>query len=249
MSALGFPPREAFEATLEECKAHGVKLLILDSLGPALEGDAEAARDVIGFYQKVLEPFRTAGVTVLVVDHQSRLQAGERYQNKRAFGSVFKTNLARSVVQVEAVERGENMLVVRLRQNKHNFGALTNPLGAKLSFSEEQVTIDAVELEEEDLTTEETLSARDRVLMALRMVGEGTPSEVAELTTGLTLGTVKKELSKLRKGGAVEETGEVRDRARVVRCVTVTDTYRGNGNGNAPESASPAAKGKFGGRI
>lgn len=69
MSALGYPLREAFDAALTECKEHDVKLLILDSLGPALQGDAEAARDVIGFYQKVLEPFRAAGVTVLVIDH------------------------------------------------------------------------------------------------------------------------------------------------------------------------------------
>jgi AAA domain len=45
MSVLGYPPREAFGAALKECKEHNVKLLILDSLGPALQGDAEAARD------------------------------------------------------------------------------------------------------------------------------------------------------------------------------------------------------------
>jgi hypothetical protein len=31
-----------------------------------------------------------AGVTLLVVDHQGKTQAGERYQNKRSFGSVYK---------------------------------------------------------------------------------------------------------------------------------------------------------------
>jgi RecA-family ATPase len=93
MSALGYSLREAFDAALAECKEHGVKLLILDSLGPALEGDAEAARDVIGFFQKRLEPFRAAGVTVLVIDHQSHLRSGQRYQDKSAFGSVYKTNL------------------------------------------------------------------------------------------------------------------------------------------------------------
>lgn len=245
MSALGYQPREVFECALEECKDHEAKLLILDSLGIALEGDVELARDVIGFYQRVLEPFRAEGITVLVVDHQSKLQSGERYQSKRAFGSVFKPNLARSVVQVEATERHENTLSVRLRHNKANFGPLVPPFGAKLGFSEEMITVEAVEIDEADLASEDTLSARTRVVNALATLGEATPSEINELTTGLTVGTVKKELSKLRKDGTVEETGKVRDRAHEVRLaegdkasVTVTDTLKGNGNGNASEAAA-----------
>jgi AAA domain len=58
MSALGHTAREAFTAALEACEEHGVKLLVLDSLGPALQGDAEASRDVISFFQRALEPFR-----------------------------------------------------------------------------------------------------------------------------------------------------------------------------------------------
>lgn len=118
MSALGYSLREAVDAALAECIEYGVKLLILDSLGPALEGDAEAARDVIGFFHKVLEPFRVAGVTVLVIDHQSHLRSGQRYQDKSAFGSVFKTNLARSVIQVEPTSHEDGALTVVLRQKK-----------------------------------------------------------------------------------------------------------------------------------
>jgi len=113
MSALGHPAREAFTAALEACKEHGVELMVVDSLGPALQGDAEAARDVIGFFQKSIEPFRAEGIAILIIDHQSRLQAGQSYQSKGAFGSVFKTNLARSVIQAQATERGEGTLTVR----------------------------------------------------------------------------------------------------------------------------------------
>ena len=74
-------------------------------------------------------------MAVLIIDHQSRLQAGQSYQSKGAFGSVFKTNLARSVIQAQATERGEGTLTVRLRQKKHNFGPLAEPFGVKLSFS------------------------------------------------------------------------------------------------------------------
>jgi len=233
MSAVGVRARDAFADALAECEEHSIRLIIVDSLGPALEGDAEASRDVISFYNEVVGPFRTAGVAPLVIDHQSKMQAGERYQNKRAFGSVFKSNLARSVLQVEATDRSDGELTIRIRQNKHNFGALLKPFGARLSFTEEMVRVEAVELEEGDLAEEGTLNANTRVLLALTGLGEATPSEVHEVLSDFSLGTVKKELSKLRKDGKVEETGEARDRQQVVTpTVTVTKDYKGNGNGN-----------------
>src|SRR5215208_6668330 len=181
MSALGHPAGEAFTAALEACIEHSVGLMVVDSLGPALQGDAEAARDVIGFFQKSIEPFRAEGIAILIIDHQSRLQQGQSYQSKGAFGSVFKTNLARSVIQAQATERGEGTLTVRLRQKKHNFGPLSEPFGVKLSFTEEAVSLEAVELDASELAEEATLNATDRVKLALGN-GPAYPWEIAEHT-------------------------------------------------------------------
>ena len=79
MSVAGHTTREAFEAARGACEEHGVELLVVDSYGMALHGDAEHARDVIGFDQEILEPLRALGIAVLVRDHQSRLQAGQSY--------------------------------------------------------------------------------------------------------------------------------------------------------------------------
>jgi AAA domain len=215
MSALGHPAREAFTAALEACKEHSVGLMIVDSLGPALQGDAEAARDVIGFFQKSIEPFRAEGIAVLIIDHQSRLQAGQSYQSKGAFGSVFKTNLARSVIQAQATERGEGTLTVRLRQKKHNFGPLAEPFGVKLSFTEQAVSLEAIELDASELAEEATLNATDRVKLVLES-GPAYPWEIAE-STGLAVKTVKNVLTGLRKQGVVEPTGEVENRTEQVR--------------------------------
>lgn len=215
MSALGFGIREALAAALETCESHSVKLMILDSLGPALQGDAEASKDVIGFYQDFIEPFRKLGVAILIIDHQSKLQDGQRYQSKGAFGSVFKSNLARSVLQVEPAERREGTLTVKVRQKKHNFGPLANPFGIKLDFSEESVTLEAVELKAAELAEEATLNADDRVKLALEE-GPAYPGEIAE-ATGLAEKTVKNALTRLRKRDAVEATGETKGRAEQVR--------------------------------
>jgi hypothetical protein len=218
MSALGHPAKEAFASALDACKEHEVGLIVVDSLGPALQGDAEAARDVIGFFQRSIEPFRAEGVAVLIIDHQSRLQAGQSYQSKGAFGSVFKTNLARSVIQAQATERGEGTLTVRLRQKKHNFGPLAEPFGVKLSFSEEAVSLEAIELDASELAEEATLNATDRVKLALES-GPAYPWEIAE-QTGLAVKTVKNTLTGLRKQQIVEPTGELENRTEQVRlCV------------------------------
>jgi hypothetical protein len=215
MSAIGHPASEVFTAALEACKEHGVELMVVDSLGPALQGDAEAARDVINFFQKSIEPFRAEGIAILIIDHQSRLQQGQNYQSKGAFGSVFKTNLARSVIQAQATERGEGTLTVRLRQKKHNFGPLAEPFGVKLSFTEEAVKLEAIELDASELAEEATLNATERVKLALENA-PAYPWEIAE-HTGLAVKTVKNVLTGLRKQGVVEPTGEVENRTQQLR--------------------------------
>jgi hypothetical protein len=233
LCALGCGAREAFDAALAECQKYGVRLMVLDSVGPALGGDAEAAKDVLAFYREVLEGFRVSGVTVLLIDHQAKGGGGESYQAKRSFGSVYKGNLARSTVQAEAVEHGEGSLTVRLRQNKHNFGPLAEPFGVKLGFSEEMISAEAIELDAADLAEERTLNSTDRVKLAL---GDSPayPEEIAE-HTGLATRSVKNTLSKLRKKREIEDTGETKGQSRQVSLVSLplgdsdSDTSSANG--------------------
>jgi hypothetical protein len=170
LSALGMPTRKAFTLARESCKRYGVRLLIVDSLGPAMLGEAEKAWDVIGFHNYYIAPFREAGVTVVIIDHQGKLQAGESYQQKTSFGSVYKELLVRSVIQVEARDRNREAgtVTITLQPKKASFGALRNPFAARLTFKEEKITAEAVELDETELATEGTLNADDRVKLALR---------------------------------------------------------------------------------
>ncbi len=243
MSALGHTAREAFTAALEACVEHGVKLLVLDSLGPALQGDAEASRDVISFFSQAMEPFRVKGVGVLIIDHQSKLQAGQSYQSKGAFGSVYKNNLARSVIQVEATERGEGTLTLRLRQKKHNFGPLAEPFGANLTFAEDEVALEPVELAAAELAQEATLNATDRVKLALEQ-GPAYPWEIAEFT-GLAVKTVKNALTGLRKQGLVEPTGEIESRTEQVQLSVPASLHPigdKDGDGTKPDHTSEDLK-------
>ena len=220
VSGLGLPAGEVLKGCRDVCATEGIGLLIIDSLGITLQGDAESARDVIKFHHDYLDPFREAGVTLLVIDHQGKIQAGERYQNKRSFGSVYKENLARSVIQVEPGDRGAGLLMLKLRQTKNNFGPKSQPFGARLAFTEEKITVDAHEFDATDLAEEGTLNAGDRVRLALKD-GAAFPAEIAE-AYNIPLGTVKNELTRQHKRGLVEYTGE-RDPSTKARKVRLTE--------------------------
>jgi AAA domain-containing protein len=235
VSGLGRPPGEILAGCLEVCVAEGVGLFIIDSLGIALEGEAESASDVIRFHHEYLDPFRAAGVTLLVIDHQGKTQANERYQNKRTFGSVYKENLARSVLQVQPGDRGSGLLAVKIRQTKHNFGPKAKPFGARLAFTEEQITVSEHSLDATELAQEHTLNAADRVKMVLKD-GPAYPADAAE-RSDLPLGSVKNALTDLRKRGLVEETGEVNPHTKA-REVRLTD------DGRTVTGVTPAYKGR-----
>jgi hypothetical protein len=239
LSALGKASETAFEAALRICQRHDVRLLILDSLGPAMIGDAEKARDVIAFHNKFIAPFRAMGVTTLIVDHQGKVQSGEQYQGNTALGSAYKGHLVRSGIQVEAVRREKEAgpLTVRLRQNKTNFGGQRDPFDVLLTFRQGAITAEPLEIDAMELAGEATLNADDRVLLALD-AGAAFPEELAE-RTDLAVGTVGNCLTRLRKRGEVEDTGQVKGRARQVRLSSSSSSsYKGNDDDEAVARAS-----------
>jgi hypothetical protein len=205
LAAADHSAAEVLRATLEDCKRLGIGVVLLDSLGFALDGDAEASRDVMTFFRKHLDPFKAEGVTLVLVDHQAKLQAREAYHHKSPFGSVYKRNSTRSVIQVQAVDQRDGELRVRLRCNKSNFGAKFDPFDASVRFHASKIETRYRELAREDVAGEGSLSATDKVRAALR--GQPSyPKDLAELTE-LGVGTVRNALTRLRKGGEVVPTG------------------------------------------
>jgi hypothetical protein len=202
LSAAGYPTRAIFDHALSVCKERGIGLVIVDSLGYALEGDAEASKDVLRFFREVESSFRREGISLLIVDHQSK---NGNYQEKTMFGSVYKTNSIRSVFQVEPGEHGDDYINLTLRHKKINFGPKLEPFGVQVTFDTDKVAVEERELDSTELVGESTLNAKDRVLITLAD-GPMYPAGIAD-ATGLELGTVKNSLTALRKAGKVENTG------------------------------------------
>jgi len=192
-------------------------------------GDALASKDVIRFHNEYIAPFRSEDVTVLIVDHQGKVQPGESYQHKTTFGSAYKEHLARSVIQVEAGHRDRNAgtLTVHVRHKKTNFGTMRDPFDVRLAFKQGKIEAEPIDRHNADLATERNVKAEDRVRHALAR-GPAFPDELAA-STNLAVGTVRNCLTKLRREGIVEDTGETDVLSRQVRLSSSsTSSYKGS---------------------
>jgi len=196
------PFSELLESIKTFVKERGVGLVVLDSLGPACGGDPEQARCII----PLLTHLRDLQATVLVIDHQSKLHQGQDYDRKTPFGSVYKYNLARSVIQVQRVESGMGQLKLILRQTKCNFGPLRESIPVCMNFAERAVRLACVDLQT-DPAFYEHLKAEDKILRSLGDDGPATRKLLAT-RTGIHEGTVGNVLPRLKEAGTVQEVSK-----------------------------------------
>jgi DNA polymerase-1 len=211
--ASGFRFSEVFPLILEAVDEPGVRVVALDSLGMALEGDALKGAVVIDFFRDRIDQLKRRGVSVLIVDHQSGLRPGESYQNKAQYGSVYNGYLSRSRLQLELAERTEGGTRVIVRQNKTNFGPPQVPFVVQTLFEEKKIIFSREALSEEDLREESVLNATDRVLLSL-LDGPSYPADLQEKTNLAGVGNI---ITKLKRKELVELTGQKVGKADEVR--------------------------------
>jgi hypothetical protein len=211
--ASGFRFSDAFPLVLEAVDELGVRVVALDSLGMALEGDALKGAVVIDFFRDRIDQLKRRGVSVLIVDHQSGLRPGESYQNKAQYGSVYKGYLSRSRLQLELDERNEGGTRIIVRQNKTNFGPPQVPFVVQTLFEEEKIILSREALSDEDLREESVLNATDRVLLCL-LDGPSYPGDLQEKTNLAGVGNI---ITKLKRKELIELTGQMVGKADEVR--------------------------------
>jgi hypothetical protein len=209
LSGVGISPETAFEKALRFVKDYEAKAVIIDSMGLAMQGDMEKGKEVLAFHGRYINPLRRAGSTPFIVDHEGKLQAGEKHKDKTPFGSAYKAWASRSVLQFVFEEYREEAseLDIRVRQTKTNFGPKIDPIGVRFTFEEKKVSMGGYDLPDEELLEEESKPVGERILATLRIE----PASVADLErlTGAAQGTIYNNLSRLMKTDPpqVEEAG------------------------------------------
>ena len=212
--AAGHETSDVFAEVRKAIRRFGIRVVCIDSVGLAIEGDTTSGKDVIKFFRHSIGRFQRLGAAVLLIDHQSGLRPGEKYQDKSQYGSVYKGYMSRSRLQLQLDETDTDHITVIMRQNKTNFAAKIAPFKIGIDFKADAISLKREELEEEELRTEQSLNATDRVLLAL-LDNPAVPDKIRELTNITAVGNI---FTKLRKEPAhIEETGVTEGKAKEVQ--------------------------------
>jgi hypothetical protein len=205
-SALGMTTDQAFRKAEAFVRKYEAKAVVIDSMGLAMSGDMDRARDVIAFHRLYTDRLRALGTTPFVVDHEGKLQAGENRKEKGPTGSAFKSWTTRSVLQfiLEEYDEENSTLDIRVRQHKTNFKP-QKPFGVRFTFEEKKVAVEAIGLPDEDLVDETYVPVKKRIVAALRP-DAATIRDLAGLT-GAETGTIRNKLSELKGEGIVIDAG------------------------------------------
>jgi hypothetical protein len=206
IGATEYPPSAVFEAAASEVERLGIKLVIVDSVGFAVEGDSEIAKDILAFHRTYLEPIKAAGASPLLIDHQAKIVKGEKYSDKTAFGSVYKTNAVRSMFQVRGGKKEDgDGITATFRHTKNNFGPTDDEFSVDVTFRPGKIE---VEQRDEAIPNPDRQPTSEELVMAgFEELGKAT-SERIEKHTGLATKTVRNAITDLKKSGKLEPTGE-----------------------------------------
>ena len=179
-------------------KDKDIKLLIVDSLGPAVRGNLNDSEPAIKYH----EALRKLGITSLTLAHCSKDQLTRK---RTIFGSVFFTNLARSVWECKAEqETGEDEAVISLKHTKANLSKLHSPLGYRFTFTNDHITIAKTDLRDTGLSGELPLSVRIKDLLR----GGAMPiKDIAEALEG-NEASIKTIIYRLAKKDVTVKIGE-----------------------------------------
>jgi hypothetical protein len=208
LSGVGITPDVAFRKAVSFVDEYKAKAVIIDSMGLAMQGDMDKSKEVLAFHARCINPLRRAGATPFIVDHEGKIQVGEKHKDKAPHGSAFKAWAARSVLQFQFEEYREqdSELDIRVRQTKANFGPRIEPIGVRFTFEEKKVYIGGYDLPDEELLEEESKPVKERIRAALKLEG-GTIKQLVQIT-GASEGTIRNKLVELRNEGSIEDDGK-----------------------------------------
>ena len=171
-------------------------LIVIDSLSFA--GVVDEATTI-----QTRRELATLPATIIVLDHQARVQRLEAYGDKNPYGSRFKEAAFSDLWQLELAEtQPEGAIEMLMRDKKHRSGAHRGAIGLRLNFADNEVTLQAVDpMASVGLSTK--LPADAQIEMALRS-GPATSDQIVD-ETGLKKPTVKTNLSRMKLQGRVHD--------------------------------------------
>ncbi len=183
------------------------QLVIIDSVGRASGSNPMDQASTINFLT-VVESFGTS----LLIDHQSRSTQDSPYASKREYGNAYKGHYVRCSWQVERVGQEDSSGIVGLvfRHKKANFGPLLADINATLTFKQLDHNKQAVSLIPASTSTDismQRFGIKGRIMMELK-TSNMTMEQLAESMAEFDVGSIRNEITALKRSGLVIETGK-----------------------------------------
>jgi hypothetical protein len=170
-------------------------LIIIDSVGKALADDPIDPVKVIKMYSSSEE----LG-TVLMIDHQAKQSGDSNYSRGSEFGSVYKRNLARSVLQLQLLENRGAHSGHRLQQKKNNFGRRLTDIHFEMNFEQDSTSL--IYNTSTDIA-QKPFGVRSSIIEVLEKDKATSDDIFKAIDGGYDEGTIRNEISSLRKEGVV----------------------------------------------
>jgi len=152
---------------------NNIGFLVIDSLGVAVGGtDLNNAATATSFYSAL----RRLKVTSFIITHTSK----DETKKSTAYGSVYFTNLARSVFAVHKHQEQEaNEIAIDLVQVKNNQGPLLPHQGFKLTFKKDRTVVSRIQPETVPEFLEK-MALKTKIEQLLRQEGKMKTKDIAE---------------------------------------------------------------------
>jgi hypothetical protein len=144
-----------------------IKYLVIDSLAPACGAELAAPETAIRFFRAL----RSLRCSALVLAHVAK-----NAEAKSIYGSVFFTNLARSVWELE----GDGDGTLALYHRKSNLSARQAPMGLSLQFGPEAVQFLSMDLA--DIQTVRPPTQAEEAIKGVLLEGPKMPKEIEDQT-------------------------------------------------------------------
>lgn len=181
------------------CAEHEIGLVIIDSVALACGGELKESAPILTFYQAI----RALNCAALCIDHPPKPTEGKE---TKPYGSVFKETYPRCSWLIKGVqEEGSAYLNIGLYHDKRNNTGKLKPIGLRLQFSEDSVTVHYQEIGNiPELAMK--LSLTKRIQLELRS-GLMATTELAD-SLGKSTTEIRVRLNEGQKQGIFVKIGE-----------------------------------------
>ncbi len=179
----------------EHISKMGAKVIIVDSIAPAVGGDLKEASSALMFHNAL----RKLKVTSLLIGQTTK------DDGKKLFGSVFFEYMSRSIWELRRVQEGEESEInLGLFHRNVNYSRLFQPMGFNVSFNGNCTSIKKQPVDLAQFI--DSISAGMKIIEFLKD-GAKTPKELSDLT-GENYHAVYQALVRLGTKGKAVKVGE-----------------------------------------